>query len=113
MNARRPRRFRGRRVSWLRLGASVLGGLALLVAGGAAVAPPFSFLPTGTPVDQRWFAGYYDVTLDQGVALAGDEMIAAPGGAVLARRGAAGDADCTPTWGKTRSEEHTSELQSH
>lgn len=100
MNARRPRRFRGRRVSWLRLGASVLGGLALLVAGVAAVAPPFSFLPTGTPVDQRWFAGYYDVTLDQGVALAGDEMIAAPGGAVLAFVVAAGDADCTPTWGK-------------
>ncbi|MFX7824831.1 hypothetical protein ABTK20_20780, partial [Acinetobacter baumannii] len=37
----------------------------------------------------------------QGVALADDGMTAAPGGAVLAFVVAAGNTDCTPTWGKT------------
>lgn len=100
MNARPRGRFRGRRVSWLRLLASVIGGLGLVAVAVAAVAPPISFSPAGTPIDQRWFAGYYDVTLDQGADLADDTLVAAPGGAVLAFVVAAGDTDCTPTWGK-------------
>jgi chitinase len=72
-----------------------------VVAGVAAVAPPISFFPAGTPADQRWFAGYYDVTLDQSADLADDELATAPGGAVLAFVVAADDADCAPTWGKT------------
>lgn len=100
MNARPRGRFRGRRVSWLRVAASTLAALALVAAGVAAVAPPISLPPVGTPVDQRWYAGYYDVTLDQGTELADDELATAPGGAVLAFVVAADDTDCTPTWGK-------------
>jgi chitinase len=104
MNARPRGRFRGRRVSWLRVAASTLAGLALVAAGVAAVAPPISLPPVGTPMDQRWYAGYYDVTLDQGTELADDELATAPGGAVLAFVVAADDTDCTPTWGRpTRS----------
>lgn len=100
MSRRERRRFRGRRVSWVRVLASVLGSLAVIGAAVAAVAPPLSWPVAGTPVDHRWFAGYYDVTLDQGAELADNALVSSPGGAVLAFVVAAGDSDCTPTWGK-------------
>lgn len=103
MTPRAQRRFRGRRVSWLRVAASLLGTVALIGVGVAAVAPPLTLPVSGTPLDERWFAGYYDVTLDQGAQLADSDLTASPGGAVLAFIVAASDTDCTPTWGKAYS----------
>ena len=100
MSGENGRRFRGRRVSWLRVTASMLGTVALIGVGVAAVAPPLTLPVSGTPVEQRWFAGYYDVTLDQGAELAESDLATSPGGAVLAFVVAADDSDCTPTWGK-------------
>ena len=103
MSPRVRQRFSGRRVSWARVAVSVLGSLALVGVGVAAVAPPPVLPVTGTPLDQRWFAGYYDVTLDQGAELAETALATAPGGAVLAFVVAASDTDCVPTWGKAYS----------
>jgi len=103
VSARAQRRFRGRRVSWLRVAASLVGGVVLVGVGVAAVAPPLTLPVTGTPMDQRWFAGYYDVTLDQGAELAQTDLATSPGGAVLAFVVAASATDCTATWGRTYS----------
>lgn len=100
MSPRKRQRFSGRRVSWARVAASLLGGAALIGVGVAAVAPPITLPVTGTPLDERWFAGYYDVTLDQGAELAESALATSPGGAVLAFVVAASDTECTPTWGK-------------
>ncbi|MGV8880733.1 MAG: chitinase [Rhodoglobus sp.] len=94
-------RFAGRRLSVGRL----LLSLAAMVLIPTSVAA-FAVLPSlpkpvdGAPIDNRWFAGYYDVTLESGEQLARSPLASSAGGAVLAFVVAAGDDDCTPTWGK-------------
>ncbi|MFG6446148.1 chitinase [Microbacterium sp. P07] len=104
MNAARPRRgtrFAGRRLSPVRAITSVAGTLALLAVTAGAVASPFlSPAVTGVSTDGRWFAGYYDVTLEDGEKLARSNLGVTPGGVVLSFVVAAGTDDCTPTWGK-------------
>lgn len=97
-------RFAGRRLSLGRLLVSVAA--VIVVCSGAVAAAVLPTLPaptSGTPAAARWFAGYYDVTLESGDQLARSAIGATPGGAVLAFVVAAGDDDCTPTWGKAYS----------
>ncbi|MGD8196062.1 chitinase [Herbiconiux sp. P18] len=97
-------RFAGRRLSFGRLIAS-LAAMVLVPAGVAAVTvlPSLPASVAGASVDDRWFAGYYDVTLESGEQLGRSALGESPGGAVLAFVVAAGDDDCTPTWGKAYS----------
>lgn len=102
--ARSRSRFAGRRLSFARLVVSAVVAVAL--SGGVAAVAVLPTLPPpvdGTPTADRWFAGYYDVTLDSGDQLARSAMSEGPGGVVLAFVVAAGDDDCTPTWGKAYS----------
>ncbi|MBZ4487734.1 glycosyl hydrolase family 18 [Microbacterium sp. cx-55] len=94
-------RFAGRRLSLPRLAASIVGMIVASASVFAAVvmpqlAPPIS----GAAAAQQWFAGYYDVTLESAEQLARSALEQTTGGAVLAFVVAAGDDDCTPTWGK-------------
>jgi chitinase len=97
-------RFAGRRFSFLRLVAS-LAAFVLVPASVAAVTilPALPEPVAGTPLEGRWFAAYYDVTLESGEQLARSPLGDLAGGAVLAFVVAAGDDDCTPTWGKAYS----------
>lgn len=101
LHARPGSRFAGRRLSLPRTLLTVAAALALVGLTAAAVVAP-RLLPAtpGTPSDQRWFAGYYDVTLEDGAKLAQSTLGLTPGGVVLAFVVAAGEDDCTPTWGK-------------
>ena len=99
-SARSGTRFAGRRLSPIRAVSTVAAALAAgAVAVGAAVTP---FLPTDVAAanDHRWFAGYYDVTLEDGEKLARSNLADSAGGVVLAFVVAADEHDCTPTWGK-------------
>jgi len=99
--ARASSRFAGRRLSAGRIVVSLVGVLA--VAGSVAAAsmlPAVSEATSGSPTDARWFASYYDVTLESGEQLARSPLGDSAGGGVLAFVVAAGDDDCTPTWGK-------------
>ena len=98
--ARPGARFAGRRLSPIRAVSTVVVAVAAAaVAVGAAVAP---FLPADVAGanEHRWFAGYYDVTLEDGEKLARSNLADGDGGIVLAFVVAADDDDCTPTWGK-------------
>ena len=93
-------RFAGRRLSVPRLLLSVGGALALVaVTVGAVVAPHLTSPVPGAPLADRWFAGYYDVTLEDGEKLARSDLGLSPGGVALAFVVAAAATDCTPTWG--------------
>lgn len=96
----RTSRFTGRRFSVVRMLATLLG---LVLVGGVGVAanvlPSWLAQPTGTPPDQRWFAGYYDVTLETGEALARSNLNGMPGGAVMAFVVSQPDSSCQPSWG--------------
>lgn len=100
ITGRRGGRFEGRRFSFVRL-AGTVAGLALLGAAGAAAVllPGWLEQPAGAAAEQRWFAGYYDVTLETGEALARSNLNEMPGGAVLAFVVASDDTSCTPSWG--------------
>lgn len=93
-------RFEGRHFSFLRLVATFV---ILALVGGTAVAatllPAWLTQPSGAVAEERWFAGYYDVTLESGEALARSNLNETPGGAVLAFVVAASDTSCTPSWG--------------
>ncbi|MGA1838549.1 carbohydrate-binding protein [Herbiconiux sp. 11R-BC] len=101
MSPRSGSRFAGRRLSPLRLLIS-LAALVIIPASVAAVTvlPALPPAVQGASVASRWFAGYYDVTLETGAQLATSAFDSSAGGAVLAFVVAAGDQDCTPTWGK-------------
>lgn len=101
IHARPSSRFAGRRLSVGRVAVTIVAVLA--VAGSVAAAsvlPTVSSATSGAPSDSRWFAGYYDVTLESGEQLARSPLGDSPGGGVLAFVVAAGEDDCTPTWGK-------------
>ncbi|WP_120338061.1 chitinase [Cryobacterium soli] len=102
IHARSTSRFAGRRLSPGRL---VLSLAAMIMIPGAvtaaAIVPGLPPAVDGAPVAERWFAGYYDVTLETDEQLAGSALNDSTGGAVLAFVVAADDDDCTPTWGKT------------
>ena len=94
-------RFASRRLSLGRLAISLAA--AVLIPSGiaaAALLPTFNPPVSGTPLEDRWFAGYYDVTLESGEQLARSLFGESAGGAVLAFVVAADTDDCTPTWGK-------------
>ena len=93
-------RFAGRRLSFGRIALTFVAALSVAAAGAAAAVVPALTAPAVAPGSDRWFAGYYDVTLDTGEQLARSTMAEGPGGVVLAFVVAAGDDDCTPTWGK-------------
>lgn len=101
IRARATSRFAGRRLSGGRIALS-LATLILLPGAvtAAAVLPGLPPAVAGAPLAERWFAGYYDVTLESGDQLARSPLGDAAGGAVLAFVVAADDTDCTPTWGK-------------
>ena len=97
-------RFAGRRLSIGRLALSV-AAMVLIPASIAvsAVLPALQPPVNGASLDSRWFAGYYDVTLESGEQLARSPLGDSAGGAVLAFVVAADDDECTPTWGKAYS----------
>ena len=96
-------RFAGRRLSAGRLALSLAAMVLVPTAvTAAAVVPGLPATVPGAAADGRWFAGYYDVTLESGEQLARSPLGDADG-AVLAFVVAAGDDDCTPTWGKAYS----------
>lgn len=98
---RRPSRFAGRRFSSARLLVSLAAMIVVpLAVAAVTVIPTLPSAVDGAPADDRWFAGYYDVTLETGEQLSRSPLGTATGGAVLAFVVAAGDDDCTPTWGK-------------
>ncbi|MFB2583705.1 chitinase [Herbiconiux liukaitaii] len=103
LRARATSRFAGRRLSFGRLALS-LAALVLVPASVAAVTvlPGLPPAVDGAPLADRWFAAYYDVTLESGEQLARSPLGEADG-AVLAFVVAADDDDCTPTWGKAYS----------
>lgn len=104
-------RFAGRRLSLTRLLVSVAAFAIVSASAVAAVVLPQ--LPPqipGTPMSQRWFASYYDVTIETGEELARSALGTAPGGVALAFVVAADDGECTPTWGKTYSLDAASTL---
>lgn len=92
-------RFAGRRLSFARIALTVVAALVVVGVGAAAVVPVVT-APAPSSGTDRWFAGYYDVTLDSGEQLARSTMAQGPGGVILAFVVAAGDDECTPTWGK-------------
>ncbi len=100
ITGRKGSRFEGRRFSVLRLLTSFLAlGLVGATGVAATMLPVWLAQPAGAPTDQRWFAGYYDVTLESGQALARSNLNEMPGGAVLAFVVASSDTSCTPSWG--------------
>jgi len=104
IHARATSRFAGRRLSPGRLALSLAA--MVLIPGAVTAAALLPGLPptvAGASVTERWFAGYYDVTLESGEQLARSPLGDSAGGAVLAFVVAAGDDDCTPTWGKAYS----------
>lgn len=102
VHAPRRSRFAGRQLSFGRLALSVAVVVTLgLSATAAALVPTLPPAVTGADAAHRWFAPYYDVTLESGDELSRSTMNDAPGGLVLAFVVAAGDDDCTPTWGRT------------
>ena len=104
IRARATSRFAGRRLSAGRLLLS-LAAMVLIPAAVTAVAvvPGLPPAVSGASVDSRWFAGYYDVTLESGAQLADSPLGTSAGGAVLAFVVAADTNDCTPTWGRAYS----------
>lgn len=93
-------RFEGRHLSLLRLLTTfVILGLVGASAVAATLLPAWLTPPTGASAQERWFAGYYDVTLESGEALARSNLNETPGGAVLAFVVASSDSSCTPSWG--------------
>jgi len=97
-------RFAGRRLSFGRLVLSV-AAIVLIPTSVAAVTllPGLPRTAQGISADGRWFASYYDVTLESGAQLARSPLGDAAGGAVLAFVVAADKTNCTPTWGKAYS----------
>jgi len=101
LHGRAGSRFAGRRLSLGRLTVSVTATAAVLAAAAASALLPFlPAAPQGAAADDRWFGGYYDVTLEEDEALARSPLGRTPGGAVLAFVVAADDDRCEPTWGK-------------
>lgn len=102
--ARGASRFAGRRLSVGRLAVS-LAAMILIPAGvaAAAILPTLPPAVPGAPLNARWFASYYDVTLESGGQLARSAFNDSVGGAVLSFVVAADTHDCTPTWGKAYS----------
>ncbi|PRY67081.1 chitinase (glycosyl hydrolase family 18) [Glaciihabitans tibetensis] len=104
-------RFAGRSLSVGRLVFSVAAAsLVSAAVAVSAVLPAFQPPVDGAPVDSRWFAGYYDVTLESGEQLARSPLGDSAGGAVLAFVVAAADDECTPTWGKAYSLDQAAQL---
>ncbi|HEV7951460.1 MAG TPA: chitinase [Glaciihabitans sp.] len=102
IRARATSRFAGRNLSLGRIIVSVIA--MVLIPASVAAATGLISLPQpvqGATAEQRWFASYYDVTLESGAQLARSPLGISEGGAVLAFVVAADDNDCTPTWGKT------------
>lgn len=101
VRARAGSRFAGRRLSPGRLAVSLTATAAVLAATFASAVLPFlPVAPQGAAAAERWFGGYYDVTLEQDEALARSPLGRTPGGAVLAFVVAADDDRCDPTWGR-------------
>lgn len=96
-------RFAGRRLSVSRLAVSALTLVTAVGSVYAALTLPDEAddgsVVAGAPLDSRWFAPYYDVTLETGEALGRSAFGTADGGAVLGFVVAAGPQDCTPAWG--------------
>lgn len=93
-------RFEGRHFSFIRLLVTfVVLGVVGATGVAATLLPVWLAQPGGAETDQRWFAGYYDVTLESGEALARSNLNEMPGGAVLAFVVASSDTSCTPSWG--------------
>lgn len=90
----------GKRLSLTRIVVSLVSTAAIIAVSGWAIITPY--LPATTPgaaMDARWFASYYDVTLETGDDLAWSSYGESAGGAVLAFVVAADASTCTPTWG--------------
>jgi chitinase len=104
-------RFAGRSLSVGRLILSVAAATLLSATVAVSTVLPSLDPPVnGAPVDSRWFAGYYDVTLESGEQLARSPLGDSAGGAVLAFVVAAADDDCTPTWGRAYSLDQAAQL---
>lgn len=103
IGARATSRFAGRRLSVVRLLVSVAAMILIPVSVAAAALLPGLLKPVSGDADSRWFAGYYDVTLESGEQLARSPLLTSAGGAVLAFVVAADDDECTPTWGRAYS----------